>query len=413
MPLPVYEEARRPNRRKRVAIAAAAGAGLLLLPFAGYVAVSAGSDSGGAETPEAAVQALFDAIGDEDVLGVMDTVLPGERRSLGEPLQDIVDELGRLEILSDDLDLGDVPGLDLEFTDLELATDQVADGIAVVALTGGTVEGEVVLEELPLGDLLLDLGFDGEQPSGTERASDPVGDDVRIATVEEDGRWYVSLWFTVAEAARTEAGAPAPDPAQAIEPSGSESPDDVLDDLLAAASALDLEGVLAMLPPSEARALHVYAPLFLADAQAALDEARGTSGLSFAIEASEYEVDRDGDRATVIPTAFDLRVAADGEEITASVADGCATVEVAGEAEEACAGDPADALADAGLEDLPALSGLSDLDVGFEVVEEEGRWYLSPTATLLQPFVAVLQALDADAVEDLVEAFEAGFSFGF
>jgi hypothetical protein len=420
------------RRRRRILVASAIGVGVLVLPFAGYLAIDAATSDGGADSPEAAVQAMFDAIGDEDVLGVMDTVLPGERRSLGEPVQDIVDELRRLEVLSDDADLGDVEGIDLEFTDLTYSTEDIAEGIAVVEVTGGTVDGAAELDELPLGDLLIDLGFDGERPTGSEQASGPLEGGARLATVEEDGRWYVSLWFTVAEAARTAAGAPAPDPAQAIEPTGSESPEQVLDDVLTAVGQLDLTAMLGLLPPGEARALHVYGPMFLDDAQASLDELRAESGFSLRVDESEYEVDRDGSRATVVPSSIAVTIEADGETASVAFADGCVTVEAGGEREELCADDADDFLAEAGVDtstgtsvaddpdtedvdesELGVFGGLADLedvDAGFEVVEEDGRWYLSPTATLLRPLIEVLEALEAEDIREIADAAENGFS---
>jgi hypothetical protein len=406
--LPEYTPSGRPRRRVGVLVAIAAG--VLVLPLAGFVAVNAlAGDGGGADSPEAAVQAMFDAVGDEDVLGVMDTLLPGEQRSLQQPLEDIVAELRRLEILSEEADLGAVPGVDLEFRDLTFETEEVADGVAVVELTGGTVEGAANLAELPIGDLLLDLGFDGEQPTGEEGATESIEEGLRLATVEEDGRWYVSLWFSIAEAARASAGAPPPDPAAAIEATGSESPEQVVDDLLAAAGRLDLTAMLAMLPPGEARALHEYAPLFVGDAQAELDSARDESGFSLTVEDATYDVERDGDRATVVPKTMSVQIGADGEQVSVAFDGECARFEVEGEQQEFCRGD-----AEGELEELGVLSlaGLGDARVGIEVVEEDGRWYLSPTATALRPLVAVLESLTADDIRELIETAESGFPFG-
>ncbi len=404
--LPAYSRAARPRRRRRVIILVAIAAAVFVLPFAGFLAVNAFTDDGGADSPEAAVQAMFDAVADEDVLGVMDTLLPGEQRSLREPIEDIVAELRRLEILSDDADLAEVQGVEVEFRDLTFETDEVANGLAVVELTGGTIEGGADLAELPIGDLLLDLGFDGEQPTGEHRATEPVGEGLRLATVEEDGRWYVSLWFSIAEGARASAGAPAPDLAAAIEPTGSASPEDVFDDLLAAAGRLDLAGMLAMLPPGEARALHVYAPLFLDDAQAELDALRDEAGFSLTVEEAAYEVERDGDRATVVPTMLSVRAEADDEEVSLAIDGECARVEVDGDEQDFCQGDSVELLDELGL---AQLAGSSELPVGIEVVEEDGRWYLSPTATVLRPILAALASLEANDIRELVETFETGF----
>jgi hypothetical protein len=352
---------------------------------------------------------MFDAVGDEDVLGVMDTLLPGEQRSLQQPIEDIVAELRRLGILSEEADLGAVQGVDIEFRDLTFETEEVADGLAVVELTGGTVEGATNLAELPIGDLLLDLGFDGEQPTGEEGATESIEEGLRLATVEEDGRWYVSLWFSIAEAARASAGAPAPDPAAAIEATGSESPEQVVDDLLAAVGQLDLTAMLAMLPPGEARALHVYAPLFVGDAQAELDAQRDETNFTITVEDATYDVERDGDRATVFPKTMSVQIDADGEQVSLAFDGECARFEAEGEHQEFCRGD-----VESQLDELEVLSlaGLGDARLGIEVVEEDGRWYLSPIATTLRPLVAVLESLTADDIRELIETAESGFPFG-
>ena len=46
-------------------------------------------DDGGAETPEAAVEQLLDALGDEDLLGVLASLDPGERDTLRDPMEDL------------------------------------------------------------------------------------------------------------------------------------------------------------------------------------------------------------------------------------------------------------------------------------------------------------------------------------
>ena len=51
------------------------------------VARMAGDDeAGGAATPEEAGLAFFEAIGNEDLLGMVDVMLPGERDALRGPL---------------------------------------------------------------------------------------------------------------------------------------------------------------------------------------------------------------------------------------------------------------------------------------------------------------------------------------
>ena len=140
------------------------------------------------------------------------------------------------------------------------------------------------------------------------------GDPVRITTVEQDGRWYVSLWYSVAEVARTGAGlTEVPEQDQAIVPDGGDSPEAAMDQFLERAASLDIEAMISSLDPDEAEALQRYAPLFIGEAQGSIDEMLAESGLEVSIEDVEYDVTVDGDRATILPTSFTVSATVDGD----------------------------------------------------------------------------------------------------
>ena len=164
----------------------------------------------GAKTPELAVQRLFDALANEDALGVMETLAPAERDALSGRIQAITKELGRLGILSKDLDLGDIRGIDLAFTNLKFATESLAPGFSSVKLTQGRSTYRIDPASSPLGDYLR-----GVLPRSAAKAvsgsDDLAGEDINFTVIQNDGSWYVSLWYTIAEAARRDAGAPLPD----------------------------------------------------------------------------------------------------------------------------------------------------------------------------------------------------------
>ena len=123
-----------------------------------------------------------------------------------------------------------------------------------------------------------------------------------LATVARDGRWYVSLGFTVAEYARLANGAEFPPPA-AIERVGSESPEAATVAFYERLAALDLEGAIAMMAPGEGDALLRYSPLFLPEAQAAIERAH-SEGLSVSISGVELQTSGSGDRRTLTPESF-------------------------------------------------------------------------------------------------------------
>ena len=66
--------------------------------------------------PRARSNSSSTSLNHEDVLGAMDVLLPGERRTFRQPMTDIMAELRRLEIVAKDADLGHVGGTDLEIT---------------------------------------------------------------------------------------------------------------------------------------------------------------------------------------------------------------------------------------------------------------------------------------------------------
>ena len=418
--------------RKRSTRLVGAGVGAVAVLVAGAFAVRAvtGSD-GGAESPEAAAQAFFDAIADEDMIGAMDAVLPGEQEAFRQPLIDFVSELRRLEVAGEDADAAAVAGIDIEFpelsfteqpTNVEDITNVEVDGRAAV-----TVDGSA----LPVGDLLLDAmgGRDVLDEADTFEGDDDIEDYV-FTTVRDGGGWYVSLGYTVAERARWGDGDPGdgpdiPTPEAAVRAQGGETPEDGMDLLLDAVEDFDLEGMIAVLDPNEFEALHRYAPLFLDDAQrelnALIDDA---GGIEWSIDDREYSVAVDGDSARLTLSAATLSLQAQGMEIEVEYGDDCLRVSGSDmETQEFCADDIADgnevpALDEFGLptEELTALGevvadAFSDFEgAGITMTKVDGEWFVSPLRTMSDTFLSVMRALDRDEIEDIQAAATETFS---
>lgn len=79
-------------------------AGIVLL-VAGTAFAVTQLGSSGPSTAEEAVAELFDAASDEDLLGLMAALDPGERDALRGPVEDLFGELERLEVLDDSFEL--------------------------------------------------------------------------------------------------------------------------------------------------------------------------------------------------------------------------------------------------------------------------------------------------------------------
>ena len=416
-------------------VAAGVGAALLVGGVA-FAAAQAGSDDG-SESPEEAVAQLFEALADEDLLGVLASLEPGERDTFREPMEDLFEELERLGVVDDSFELTGVPGLDLEFDGLTFRSEPVVDGITRVHLTSGTATYAVDGTELPVGDFLADtldrFGIDPGmlQESGSE---DGLGDDDTFLVARDTGDgWRVSIGYTAAEAARESMGRPVP--ASGMDAIGADSPEAAVEGVLRAAADLDLPGVVARLSPHELGALHRYWPVLVDE-----DDLPSAEELGATIEITELELDADtdGDRARVFIRRIGVDVTAEDFRGGGTVADGCVTLR--GDALEAareeldldddtiCQGDVQAILEEAmgdvsgsglgfglqGSEDLVA-PGLDPEQASFGITatEVDGRWYVAPIRTVADLGIEVLRTVEREDLEAAVDAIEGFFGGAF
>lgn len=406
------------RKRKGPRIAAATIASMSLLAMGVFAYASLTGGGGGSASPEAATQAFFDAIGNEDVVGVLNSLPAGERKTFVPLVTELVAEFERLEVLSK-VDLGKVAGIDLEFTDLTFDVDEVAPTVAAVTVTGGTAKASYNLEQLPLGDGLIEQVFNGERPEGSETESSDAndGEDIKLVSIKDGDGWHVSLWYSVAEAARDEAGLDAPDFGNGIPAVGAGSPEEAVEEFFAAAGALDVRRLIELSPPDEAAALHDYAPLFIEDAEDAVDELYEQSELSIELTPLDLEVEEASGRRIVRIGGIEGSIEAGGEDITFEYRDGCSTVKINGDKQENCVKD-LDELSGGqvppGLADF--VGNLGDNSLGFATTEVDGKWYVSPTFTLGNALLDLLRAADANDIESMFEAvgetMDSGFSLG-
>jgi hypothetical protein len=291
-----------PNRRRRIA-----GIGATIAIIAGGVGISTvafqgASNPGGADSPEEAVREFSEALEREDVLGMIDVTVPEEVTALRAVLDDATKEVERVGILDESFSLEAVAGIDVAVPGLTLTTENLDTDLAVVTATGGTLDATFDPASFPLGSIVRDVV--GDELAVTQLSHPLAGSDpsVMLATVARDGRWYVSLGFTVAEYARLATGAEFPPPV-AIERVGSESPEAATLGFYERLAALDLQGAIAMMAPGEGDALLRYSPLFVPEAQAAIDRAH-SEGLTVSISGVELQASGDGDRRTLTPESF-------------------------------------------------------------------------------------------------------------
>lgn len=387
--IPGAPDAAPPRRRRGATVAAAIGAAVAMV--AGVLALATLTSGGGSATPEDAVRKLANAMASEDVLGALEALVPAERAVLRNRLVDVVGELGRLGVLDDSFDLGDVPGADVTVEGLELRSEALSDDVASVLVTGGRAGLSLAMKDLPLGPLVRRAtdgpGVATPQPAGAELGK---GDDMRVVAVREDGDWFVSLGYTVADAVRRAGGAPTPDFTRALVPRGEATPEATVRELARAAAAFDAERLLELTAPGEASPLHAYAPLFLADLRAWADGVR-RDGSSAQVESIEVTSAVDGDEAHVTVDQLSLGITTPAGPGRFTYDGACARYD-GGEQEgtfEVCKDDP----------QLGTLRTAPFAAMTLTVVRRGGSWFLSPVGTYVDAVLATLRSLDRDEVE--------------
>ena len=427
--LPTYTVATQPGRGRRASIAVATVVVLLAGAF-GVSQLLGGADDG-ATDPEGAMATFLTALEDEDVLGMLDALTPGERDVLRQVVESDTSELERLGVLGDSFRLDGIAGIEITITDPQFEVDEITDGeggddgLAMVSVVGGVatvaVDGQALTGNL--GDV-IDAILD---ETGTDTTVDDSEETTRfgdepftVAAVETGGRWHLSAFFTAAEAVRSglDTGE-LPDLANpAVTPQGADSPEGAVEAMARAAADLDLAGVLAVLPPDEARVLHVYAQYFLADAEEAAADVRDRFAIS--IDFTGFEVDDlGGGTNRVIPTGLEASIAGDGFDGTFSLDGDCFSYDITdngdSQIDEFCRGDDlgetlqapfgGDIEVPPDVQDVFAV--FDDVRSGFVTVQRGGAHFVSPVLTVNDLVFSLVRAVDRADLEEGGALFDA------
>jgi hypothetical protein len=372
------------------------------------VAVNAfGGSDDSTSTPDAPVRALLDAAASGNVSKMIDQLVPGERDALQQPITDLVGQLERLGVLGK-LDLGNVGAYKLRIDGLALDTQTRRADLSFVKITGGTATYSFDPADLPLGPLLSSVL--GAKPTSSPTSGSTSlggGGDTGLVTVKQDGHWYVSIGYTIAEQARTASGASLDELGQRVTAAGAATPEDAVRQLVRAGAALDLRGVLALLPPGEMGALQEYAGLLLPAATSAL--AGDADAPKITIDGLDVSAKVDGDSAVVKVDKLDATVVTGAT--TTTLRDGCVTVAAPGQQPaKTCPGDATGMLGNLGALGGGGLPGLDKLAAGavtgLRAVRVDGTWYVSPVHTVLDNLVATLRAIQPGDLSGLAQTLQ-------
>ncbi|MDH3539597.1 MAG: hypothetical protein OEP52_06360 [Acidimicrobiia bacterium] len=410
------------NRARRWVLGGLVTIAILAIAAVAFATMNARSNDG-ADSPTAAMQKFFDGLSGENLVAAVEAFLPEEADPVINYTGAIGTELKRLEVLTDSVNPQAVSGIDMNFTDLEFRLEQVAPGFVRVYVVNGDAFIDIDPAELPLGNLVLD---NLPPEVRDELANDPppesdsmAGGDFYLMAVQEDDGWYLSLWYTVMDAIFSEAGYGTPDFAAGVKAAGADSPKAAVEAAFRHVLALDLEGLIGMLPPTEMRALYDYMPLVFDD----YNETVGALGSFVTIELKSLGTsvsDAGNGAKRVRIDTFDIAFSSFFVEVDGTISfDGACfdiTINDAGgalsqfgaaipENINSCAPEIANALGSGltGVEMPDFLGDLRAAETGLIAVEENGRWFVSPTETLGDTLLQGLQIWDKATLQEYID----------
>ncbi|WP_460578311.1 variant leucine-rich repeat-containing protein [Glaciibacter psychrotolerans] len=360
------------------------------------------SKLGGASSPQAAVSKLLNGAAELDMLSIYGSLSPAEVGSF----KAAVEKLGTLESENEDGTQIDyqktleraMKSMSVSMTDLEFDTEEIAEGIATVALTAGELRVDAD------ADALLDTMFEAVRPQlvaqyesfgydsdaidlelertrasaaddltevlpyslTAKEVSDELGRDFTLVTVNEGGSWYVSPLLSLGEMAFQQRGDNAKRgklvAASAVE--NYATPEEAVGGLATAVAKFVQTGrstsLAAALPLAERRFVSLYGETWGA----------GING-STTVDIGDVDV-------SAVESGGVARIELDNLSVYGNSGSGQWQVDLSG----ICA------VADFGysdsrgcLDDIPVLDKLGASDIRLIAVKEGSGWFVSPLRT--------------------------------
>ena len=157
---PIPEQPVGGDRTRKLVLGGLIALAVIAIAAVAFATMNAGRTNDGSESPEAAMQKLFDGLSNEDLVAAVDAFLPGEADPIISYTGSIGTELKRLDVLTDGINPQGISGINMEFTDLEFRTEEIAPGFVRVFITNGDAFIDIDQAELPIG------GPGSRQPPG-------------------------------------------------------------------------------------------------------------------------------------------------------------------------------------------------------------------------------------------------------
>lgn len=404
-----------PQQRKRgngvlvgslVAVIALVAAGIGTYFFA-----FRGADAGAASPRDAAIS-LISNLSNNDAVGLFDGLAPAESSVIKDHMQETMEQLKRLDVLKDDAKADQITGVSFTTENLvfdEAAEEKVNERLTITKLTGGKITVSSDWSQVPLTESFLEKAFPNGVPENETETVDIAeeiakndNEPIRIATVNVDGEWYPSLFYTIADYALQDEGRSWP--TSPIEAKGAGSPEAAVREMADAALRADVQRVIELTPPDEMAALHDVGQ-YVVEAAGGEDP----TGVEITDLQTRTEDVTGGKRVVLQKIALE----SDGETISIEINGDCVRMEQNGDGEELCGADLSNMIAqfaeldgvdlsDAQLQAIERVA-LGFMKSGIVTTEVDGSWYVSPSRSVADLSLGFLRELEAGDLEVLLE----------
>ncbi len=352
------------------------------------------SSTGGADSPQAAVERLVRAVTDEDPLGVLAALDPSEGDLLRGAYKPTADQAASQGVIADKGD--PLESVDVNASDVRYSVEQLGEKVAAVTITDGNFSASYDPSKLP-AETRKDLPPDFlEQQSGSTSIAELKRDSDEplpvIVTLKRDSGWYVSVFYTIAEAIRGASDVAKPDFDHPPASQGADSPKGVIEQLAAAAGAVDLDKGLQLVDPESLRVLVDYRGAIesLVDQRDLADARKNFTFALDSLDATTTKLDDGHTRVDVkkLTAHTTLNTGRMIQTATATVDGTCYT------AVNSAAGKPQQ---DSGcLKDTGYTFGLKSFFV--VVAQRGGQYYLDPLRTLEEYARVITDSKDFDTL---------------
>jgi hypothetical protein len=414
-PADVYTNTATGSKRKKIA---ALGAAIVLLAGGGATAMAlrAANDGGGAATPDKAVTTMLAALEKGDLLGAVDT-FPANERSIARQLaNDWSRQFTRLSGQPKQIDLNRVDGFGLKLEGVTTVDESVNADIVNVAVNVKKASLVGANGSSPFGRLTDAFvpGASSDDSSDTASSlddtysSNPHG---TITTVHDAEGWHPSLMYTAFDSIRRSKEADKPTAADAIKARGSATPEEAVADMVNALGAQDQMRIIELLPPTEWAAAHAYGKVLVNDQTAVDDPYQSTVSFSD----MKFETKSVDGGKKLLPTSFKAHnqpgseTGDEPDEVTVTKkGTDCVRIQLAnaGTDETHCIDEIEKSFNDnsdvsEAMIDVAKRLALKYGEIGFIVVQEGGKWYVSPIQTVNDTMLTFVSAINKNDIDTI------------